>query len=271
MAITSILKAGLGNQLFQYAAARRLALKHGCPLVLATAWFDDPEPDRRPFRLDRFALIHDAAVSITDEPLGAIFQANRKRVFKLRSPDFIPSVLDLPDPSVLFGYFASPGYFEDAAEQLRADLVADCSAEVASEIGRLRSGAPLVSVHVRRGDYVELSLDGALVSSRDIRAAMDRFPAAEFLVFSDDLDWCMRELGGPKVRFSPFSDEVADLTAISLCDHHIIPVSTFGWWGAWLNPNPTKRVLYPSGWYGRWPGRPQDTGADCLLPGWEPY
>ena len=44
MAITSILKAGLGNQLFQYAAARRLALKHGCPLVLATAWFDDPEP-----------------------------------------------------------------------------------------------------------------------------------------------------------------------------------------------------------------------------------
>ena len=273
VAITSILKAGLGNQLFQYAAARRLALKHGSPLVLATAWYGDPDAAIRPFRLDRFALIHDAGVSVTEEPWDAIFQSNRKRVFKERTQDFIPAVLDLPAPSVLFGYFAAPAYFEDAAEQLRADLVADCSAEVAGEMARLRSGAPLVSIHVRRGDYVDISPDGALlIPARDIRAAMDRFPAAEFLVFSDDLDWCRRELGAPGVRFSSFGDEVADLTAMSLCDHHILAVSTFSWWGAWLNPSPSKRVLYPAGWYaGRWPGRPEKTGADCLLPGWEPY
>ena len=37
------LQGGLGNQLFQYAAGRRLAVRHGCDLVINPYWFGNPK------------------------------------------------------------------------------------------------------------------------------------------------------------------------------------------------------------------------------------
>ena len=57
-----------------------------------------------------------------------------------------------------------------------------------------------------------------------------------FVVFSNDMSWCKDNIhdNHNKVIFSPYQQPGYDLALMSLCDHMIISVGTFGWWGGWL-------------------------------------
>ncbi len=52
--IVAALLGGVGNQLFQYATARALALRLGVPVGLDRRWFQGPK--QRDYALDRFAI-----------------------------------------------------------------------------------------------------------------------------------------------------------------------------------------------------------------------
>jgi hypothetical protein len=57
--IVSYIKGGLGNQFFQYAMGRALALQRKTKLVLDLEWFDQqppPPPFERPFELYRYGI-----------------------------------------------------------------------------------------------------------------------------------------------------------------------------------------------------------------------
>ena len=54
----------------------------------------------------------------------------------------------------------------------------------------------------------------------------------------------------PKKSFTNLSEDYLDLYAISLCQHHIISNSTFGWWGSYLNTKKDKKVIAPLKWFG---------------------
>jgi hypothetical protein len=126
-----------------------------------------------------------------------------------------------------------------------------------------------VSIHVRRGDYVDNPVL-YLLPLEYYRQAMAMFPQERFLVFSDDIDWCteQRIFRQDNCEFvyetaqSPFDRRegaVADLNRMAACKHNIVANSCFSWWAAWLNPNPDKRVVSPKIWDRRgnspaWPG-----------------
>lgn len=114
-----------------------------------------------------------------------------------------------------------------------------------------------VSIHVRRGDYVNSPVLGGLVDLDYYKKAVEHIKTSVtnplFIIFSDDINWCKEnlEISDEKifVDWNKGKDSYKDMQLMSLCKHNIIPNSSFSWWGAFLNKNPDKIVISPKKWY----------------------
>jgi len=114
-------------------------------------------------------------------------------------------------------------------------------------------------VHVRRGDYLTIH-DGLFhtpCNKKYYQRAMEMFDDADFLFFSDDMDWVKENFVGENIKYSNSNSAIVDFAMVTLCDHHILANSSFSWWSAWLNHSPDKKVIATSNWFG--PMGPQDT------------
>lgn len=275
MMIANII-GGLGNQMFQYAAARALSLKYAVPLRLDISGFDGYGLHNG-FELYRVFDI--------DMPLA--FAAEIRNVLGWRSPTLVRRVLSRPElkslrgasfvvepyfhywpgfksvspRAYLQGYWQSEKYFADAIDELRADFafrqpLSEQNAAWAAQIGHCNA----VSLHVRRGDYVTDARTNSMhgvCSLEYYHAAIDhileRMDAPEFFVFSDDIAWVQNNLNIRHpchyIDHNRGKESYNDMRLMSLCRHHIIANSSFSWWGAWLNAYPGKIVVAPSHWF----------------------
>jgi hypothetical protein len=108
----------------------------------------------------------------------------------------------------------------------------------------------VVSIHVRRGDYLVLRDKHPHYGKEWIDSAMSMFPDYRFKFFSDDIKWCRETFGNREdCEFSTNSNEIDDLVEMSCCEHQINSSSTFSWWGAYLNRNQNKIVVTPEKWF----------------------
>jgi len=268
------LNGGLGNQMFQYAAARALADRLGTGLLLDTRAFASALAlrayTRRAYALAPFRLRARLATAADLKVWPAWVAEIGMRLRFLRplfrrwhfesATSYDASLRTLHDPVFLVGYWQSERYFSDIAEGIRADFtlrVPLCDNN--AKLLRLARTAGSVGLHVRRGDFV--SLDSAaqvhgLCSIdyyvRAIELARSRCPGCHFLVFSDDPQWARAEL--PLDSSAAFVTGNAerpeqDLMLMSACDHQIIANSSFSWWGAWLAAKPSGVVIAPKQWY----------------------
>lgn len=105
-----------------------------------------------------------------------------------------------------------------------------------------------VSIHVRRGDYVNNPFYVDLFQTDYYQKAMEMFPNQEFIIFSDDIAWCRRQPIFKDCLFAD-GDEVSDMNQMAACEHNIMANSSFSWWAAYLNPNPDKKVICPKDWF----------------------
>lgn len=108
----------------------------------------------------------------------------------------------------------------------------------------------LVSVHIRRGDYLELTEKHPPVPKEWYEKAMAMFPDCRFKFFSDGIQFCRDTFGDRSdCEFSTNTNELDDLIEASCCEHNICSSSTFSVWLHWLNRNPNKIGVFPEKWF----------------------
>jgi hypothetical protein len=287
------LEGGLGNQLFQYATARRLALRLGSRVVVDTSLLEAPPPGvtPRPYELGKLRVEVEVAgpeaAALVRRRLARGWRGRASRlgaalglgprltVLRDSETRFHPEVLEARGAVLLAGYWQSERYFDDVADRIRAEVLPRQEPGGAS---RLRAEAMRadrsVAVHVRRGDYITNPHAAAFHGTCDLAyyaaaAALvaARVPDPHFFVFTDDRDWARAHLHLPG-RFTLVDDHGPaeghlDLWLMRQCRHHVIANSSFSWWGAWLAGGEDHLVVAPDRWFTARPRPPH------LLPaGW---
>jgi hypothetical protein len=252
--IVASLNGRLGNRLFQYAAARSLALDRNTRVVLDvsryTSW-------RHPFA-------GPVVRSLRFFSLDAAFTRSRDTLpeFAEQGWGYDARFHALGSDARLTGYFQSPRYWRGHEAQIKADLAPvglphDAAVErLLEDIDR----SPAVALHVRRGDYLTAERDLHHVCSDDyyeraLAFVRERVPGAKLYVFSDDPAWCRSRYAScePAATVVDLAASRAepglDLHLMSRCKHHIISNSTYSWWAAWLADAPGQIVCAPSRWF----------------------
>jgi len=259
---------GLGNQLFQYAAARRLAQYHQVPLKLDITGFET-------YKLHNYSLNHFNIVETFAQPdeiarykkQGFIHRVRRRffpyalqRHILEKSLSFQPAILNLHPNVYLQGYWQSERYFIDIAVIIRQEFMIKTPIDaINAQLSEQITATNAVSLHVRRGDYASnpvfqkvhglTSLEYYAKAIQKIAAQVEN---THFFIFSDDPDWTRANLNFDVpltfVTHNQADKNYEDLRLMSLCQHHIIANSSFSWWGAWLGGNPKKIICYPAHW-----------------------
>lgn len=107
-----------------------------------------------------------------------------------------------------------------------------------------------VGVHVRRGDYVKNQANHAILPLEYYLKAFTYFENANFVIFSDDIQWCKDNFKISNIDFIENEKDFVEIYLMAALDHCIIANSSFSWWGAWLNTNLGKKIIAPSIWFG---------------------
>jgi hypothetical protein len=160
------------------------------------------------------------------------------------------------------GYYQSCKYFDHHREELLElfqlpDREYNQVKERYNQITSSLTDGPksLISLHIRRGDYTENNGTQYVLPISYYQRALRNFDpkTSVAVVFSDDIPDCRNVL--PKkfpnwtFYFVDAGEDWSDLYLMSLCDHNIIANSSYSWWGAYLNNNPSKRVFGPAQWF----------------------
>lgn len=271
--IITLLKGGLGNQLYQYASAKALAEQNKTSIWLDLSLLneDTPNTTKRNFELHNFRLIEFKDVKVINgnnlkSPKKIIRKVAVKTLKKMIpeyvedgnkfNADFFKSNRSI----AIDGYFQSYKYFNFIRHQLFHDIqlvepLDEGNITVLVSILSCNS----VCIHVRRGDYVSLEAANEFHGLCDLNYYMEaitiihsKIENPHFFVFSDDIPWCRSQFNETDISFVDVNNSDSahfDLNLMKNCKHFIIANSSFSWWGAWLAENKNKIVIAPKKWF----------------------
>lgn len=247
---------GLGNQLFQYATARRLCLKKKIPfLLLGTESYTNDSLGRK-FVLSSLSIIGSKIkidffkkIFKPKTKLNKIFTLLRLHKYIYEQGFVLQTILEKKSLLLsLSGYWQSEHYFDDIRNILLKEFVPLDLPDYPNWINKKN----LVAIHIRRQDYINEKRYGVLTSTyyeKGILLMKSLLETPEFIFFSDDIEWCKENFTDNKFIYCEDSNweyDYLQLHLISKCKHQIVANSSFSWWGAWLNENPNKIVIRPT-------------------------
>jgi len=287
------LMGGLGNQMFQYALARKLAhLNHTKP-IMDMVFFDNiAEVDTpREYELDCFTIKErflPASKRPRENP-DANYMGKRGRlrhikhslqgrawaIYRESFHNFDEKVLACKNNTYLIGFWQTEKYFADIYEVLLKDFsFRQVPSGKNKKLMEQITTSPSISLHVRRGDYINNKHANRFHGVKDnsyykkgLEAIVQKQPDKyTVFVFSDDIPWCKQNI---KIPFNTVYVEgnkkgFEDMRLMMNCNHNIIVNSSFSWWAAWLNQNEKKIVVGPKQWF----NEPSVNAIDVLPSSW---
>jgi hypothetical protein len=284
--ITVRLKGGQGNQMFQYAFARALAIRNGDHFQMDLAPLLDRTPRSnfifRGYDIDVFnieeqlTILSRAALAVPIPVLWAgvsVFLTAVKKALSIQRVVREKAAFDLESIPrhgnfYLDGAWQDEKYFASIAPMVRKEFalrepLGPHAQGLADEIVRHES----ICVNVRRADFVNLPRSiqahgfvGLEYYEKGMKLIVDRLKKSQasdlrVYVFSDEIDWCRENIKFPGIPTEYVDHEYKGkkfevyLHLMALCKNFLIPNSTFGWWGAWLANHQEKIVVAPKQWY----------------------
>lgn len=272
--------------MFEYALGRHLAHNLGQPLLMDFSFFGDHEAlgwVTREYALHIFSNIHAREAVPAERHLPGKYLSrkpykayNRLRKVLGLTPAFTwvlendtADTLLRFDPRALQargelvyvdGFWQNENYFVAISDLIRHEFTFPPIRSAANRrLAEQIAGTTAVSLHLRRGDYVNGALGSTWLNACTVdyyqRAATriaEQVSNPTLFVFSDEIEWAQQNLHLPfpvvYVNHNKGEEAFEDMRLMSLCQHHIIANSTFSWWGAWLNPRPNKIVIAPQEW-----------------------
>lgn len=241
----------LGNQIFQFALCFGVSKKLGYEMVL-------PEHNLNTKILHQNdTLNHMAYCNLLE-----CFNINLKYFGKIKTNyrfdekqfHFDSTVFNVSDNIDFNGYFQSEKYFLHVKDDLLNEL--KIKPEILNIAQKIlpSNDKELVSIHIRRGDYVLLPNHYPNITPEYVENVINTHfnnSKYHFCVFSDDINWC-KNIWGNRENFTIFygADQFVDFAGISLCQHHIISNSTFSWWASYISSHKNKIIIMPEKWFG---------------------
>ncbi len=230
--ISCKLAGGLGNYMFQIATANTLAFKNN---TIAK------------FNFSSAYQVHTNITYYADNIFRNVTNGDCELFYQYDEPSFSFNELPYKNGLLLNGYFQSERY-------LNRPLILKLFEPDLKHLKYINSKYnfnDMVSIHVRRGDYVNKQDKHPVQSLDYYNNAIEHFDNSKsFYILSDDIEWCKLHFKGKQFKFIENELDYIDLWIMNLCEHNIIANSSFSWWGAWLNKNPDKIVIAPKNWFG---------------------
>jgi len=253
--IVGNIMGGLGNQLFQIFATIAYSIEHKQQFIFPReihagvtnrhSYWDSfliPLKNFTAFQFPQMELL-------------------REKGFEYEKISFVSE----NENRVLHGYFQSYKYFEKYYNSI-CRLIGLEQQKNQVQLSYPNNYMFMISMHFRLGDYKHLQDCHPILSYEYYRNSLqhiqnltlkDNWDVLFFCEKHDNpevfvtIDKLRKEF--PNFKFLKQDDNVEDwkqMLMMSVCSHNIIANSTFSWWSAYFNSNPSKIVCYPEEWFG---------------------
>ena len=248
----------LGNQMFQYASLRGIAARRGYDFGIPPSDFKNEWTTHQLFEVFDLESLPKQNIRYLDMGQAPVVQEKHFHFDQMLFEQ-------CPNDVSLLGYFQSEKYFKHIENSIRDDFkfrshIQDPCNEMMEDFDEV------LSLHVRRTDYLTNSANHFNLELDYYEKALDEFGDLQVIVFSDDPEWCKEQelFSDDRFLISESGDNKIDLCLMSMCTHHIIANSSFSWWGAWLANS--KKVIAPSQWFG--PNNADKDTKDLIPESW---
>lgn len=260
--ITANLSGGLGNRLFQTAAALGAAEQSGHKAIFLL-----PRCGECPHGSFDTIFRMFPSVPVLEVATHWYTITEGKNHYQ-----YYPIEVPSDKNAVILGYRQSHKYFPSYPISVDWESIVNCN-QIRTESGLDTEGARASTVmfHVRLGDYKALKHHQQDLSEYYAEALQRVSPGQRLHFFSDEPQLCQTLFEGLALKLNlPFTvakvrSDVESLYEMSLCQAGSITAnSTFSWWGAYFAHQQNKRhwATYPERW-GQGMPLPRD-----LIPDW---